>query len=167
VIVRILNFVVIGALILAAAYVYRIKFEATVQAEQLARLRDQVRHERDKIAALRAEWGELDDPARIQALAERFLKLKPINVTQFDDLDHLPDQPPDYLRPGAADPIGGIIKHLEAPPLVTGSVPTAGAATGSAPAAAASSAGTALDPAPAAASPPLTIAPTASGAPTP
>ena len=56
-ILRILNFVVIGALVLAAAYVYRIKFEATVQAEHLAKLRDEVRHERDKIAALRAQWG--------------------------------------------------------------------------------------------------------------
>ena len=72
-ILRILNLVVIGALILAAAYVYRIKFNSTVQAERLAKLRSQVRHERDTIAALRAEWGELDNPARIQALAKRFL----------------------------------------------------------------------------------------------
>ena len=31
---RILNLVVIGVLILAAAYVYRIKFDGTVQAER-------------------------------------------------------------------------------------------------------------------------------------
>ena len=36
---RIFNIVVIGALILAAAYVYRIKFDSTVQAEHLAKLR--------------------------------------------------------------------------------------------------------------------------------
>ena len=48
-ILRVLNFIVIGALVLAAAYVYRIKFEATVQAEHLAKLRDEVRHARDKI----------------------------------------------------------------------------------------------------------------------
>jgi hypothetical protein len=121
-ILRILNLVVIGALILAAAYVYRIKYEATVQAEHLAKLRDQVRQERDKIAALRAHWGELDDPARIQDLAKRFLKLQPIAPTQFDALDHLPDQPPDYMRPGSKDPIGGMIEHLEVPLEVTGSV---------------------------------------------
>lgn len=122
-ILRILNFVVIGALVLAAAYVYRIKYEATVQAEHLAKLRDQVRHERDKIADLRARWGELDDPARIQDLAKRFLKLQPVAPTQFDALDHLPDQPPDYMRPGSKDPIGGMIEHLEVPLEVTGSVP--------------------------------------------
>jgi len=122
VILRIINFFVIGMLVLAAAYVYRIKYEATAQAEHLAKLRDEVRHERDKIAALRAEWGELDDPARIQELAQRFLKLQQIQVTQFDSLDNLPDQPPAYLRPGSKDPIGGMIEHLEQPVTVTGSV---------------------------------------------
>lgn len=119
-IVRLLNLLVIGALVLAAAYVYRIKFEATVQAERLAKLRDEVRHERDKIAALRAEWGELDEPARIQALAQRFLKLAPIAPEQFDSLANLPDKPPD----GSAgkDPIGGMIEHFAANPTITGSV---------------------------------------------
>jgi len=121
-ILRILNFMVIGALVLAAAYVYRIKYEATVQAEHLAKLRDQVRQERDKIAALRARWGDLDDPARIQDLAKRFLKLQPVTPTQFNSLDHLPDQPPYYMRPGAKDPIGGMIEHLEVPVEVTGSL---------------------------------------------
>jgi hypothetical protein len=132
VILRALNFVVIGVLVLAAAYVYRIKFEATVQAEHLAKLRDEVRHARDKVAALRAEWGQLDDPARIEALVKRFLKLKPVDATQFDDLDQLPDQPPAYMRPGSKDPIGGIIEHLEQPAAVTGSVPAPAAATGDA-----------------------------------
>ena len=76
-ILRVLNFVVIGVLVLAAAWVYRIKFDATVQAEHLAKLRSEMRRERDDIAALRAEWGELDNPARIESLAKRFLHLKP------------------------------------------------------------------------------------------
>jgi len=122
VIVRVLNLLVIGALIFAAAYVYRIKFDSTVQAERLAKLRAEVRHERDKIAGLRAKWSELDNPARIEQLAKRFLKLKPVAPTQFDKLDHLPDQPPDYMRPGAKDPIGGMIENLEEPVVVTGSI---------------------------------------------
>lgn len=140
-IVRVLNLLVIGALIFAAAYVYRIKFDSTVQAERLAKLRAEVRRERDKIANLRAKWGELDNPARIEQLAKRFLKLKPVAPTQFDKLDHLPDQPPDYMRPGAKDPIGGMIENLEEPVTITGSV------------GAPSPAGGAAAPSPAAASP--------------
>jgi hypothetical protein len=117
-----LNLLVIGALIFAAAYVYRIKFDSTVQAERLAKMRAEVRRERDKIANLRAKWGELDNPARIEELAKHFLKLKPVAATQFDKLDHLPDQPPAYMRPGAKDPIGGMIENLEEPVIVTGSV---------------------------------------------
>jgi len=45
VILRVLNLCVIGFLVLAATYVYRIKFDATVQAERLARLRGELRHE--------------------------------------------------------------------------------------------------------------------------
>ncbi len=144
-IVRILNFVVIGALVLAAAYVYRIKFDSTVQAEHLAKLRTEVRRERDTIAALRAKWGELDNPARIEQLAKRFLKLKPIAPTQFDTLDHLPDQPPDYMRPGAKDPIGGMIENLEEPVAVTSSIAApnpAGASNQAAPSPAAAPPGT-------------------------
>ena len=124
-IVRLLNLLVIGALVFAAAYVYRIKFDSTLQAERLAKLRAELRHERDKIAGLRAKWGELDNPARIEALAKRFLKLKSVAPTQYDKLDHLPDQPPDYMRPGAKDPIGGMIENLEEPVVVTGSLGTA------------------------------------------
>jgi len=127
-ILRVLNLIVIGALVLAAAYVYRIKFDSTVQAERLAKIRSEVRRERDTIAALRAEWGELDDPARIEALATRFLPLKEIAPTQFDSLDQLPDRPLQFVPPGTADPIGVIIEHLEEPERVSARVPATAAA---------------------------------------
>jgi hypothetical protein len=120
--VRTLNFVVIGALIFAAAYVYRIKFDSTVQAERLAKIRGEVRRERDAIAALRASWGELENPARIEALAKRHLPLKPIAPTQFDQLNQLPERPPQIVRPESSDPIGDVIENLEEPVPVTGSI---------------------------------------------
>jgi len=118
-ILRVLNFVVIGVLVLAAAYVYRIKFDATVQAEHVAKLRDEVRHERDDIAALRAEWGRLDDPARIEMLAKRYLQLRPIAPTQFDTLDRLPGRPAVDITAQNKDPIGNAI---ETAPATTGSI---------------------------------------------
>jgi len=121
-ILRVLNLVVIGALVLAAAYVYRIKFDSTVQAERLARIRSEVRHERDTIAALRAEWGELDNPARIEMLAKRYLPLKPIAPTQFDSLNQLPERPPPFIKPDSPDPIGAVIENLHEPETATGSL---------------------------------------------
>jgi len=122
-ILRLLNFVVIGTLVLAAAYVYRIKFDSTVQAEHLAKLRSEQRHERDRIAALRAEWGQLDNPARIEALAKRFLQIKPIAPTQFDTLDRLPERPSDDSHAANDDPIAGLISTQEPLDSVTGSIP--------------------------------------------
>jgi hypothetical protein len=121
-ILRILNLIVVGVLILAAAYVYRIKFDSTVQAERLARIRSEVRRERDAIAGLRAKWGELDNPARIEALAKHFLPLKPIESTQYSSLDQLPERPPELVQPGSQDPIGTFLQDSDASPAATGSV---------------------------------------------
>jgi cell division protein FtsL len=132
VILRFLHLIVIGALVLAAAYVYRIKFDSAAQAEKLAKLRSEVRHERDEIAALRAQWGELDNPARIETLAKRYLQLKPVAPTQFDALDHLPDRPPPPAgeeHANSGDPIGGIIEDLQEP-TSTGSIPAAAPPSG-------------------------------------
>jgi cell division protein FtsL len=115
---RLLNILVIGALILAASFVYKIKFDSTLQAERVAKLHGELRHERDAIAILRAEWAKLDTPGRIEGLASRHLKLRPIAPTQFDSFDRLPERPPPAAPP--ADPIGAMLEA--APPEATGTV---------------------------------------------
>ena len=91
---RIIHLLVIGVLVFAAAYVYRIKMDSTVRTERVLRLHADIREQRDAIAALRAEWTRLDAPQRLQGLAERHLPLKPINATQYDSLKNLPERPP-------------------------------------------------------------------------
>jgi hypothetical protein len=118
---RLLNLLVICALILAASFVYKIKFDSTLQAERVAKLAGQLRRERDAIATLRAEWAKLDTPGRIQGLADRHLALRPILPTQFDDLDRLPARPAPVVQPPSADPIGAML--TPASPETTGSVP--------------------------------------------
>jgi hypothetical protein len=110
---RLLHILVVGMLVMAAAYVYRIKFEATVQAEQLAKLRGEIRRERDAIAALRAEWARLDNPTRIEGLARRHLPLRQIDPLQYDKLDALPERPPLLVPPDIEDPIGALIDRAD------------------------------------------------------
>jgi cell division protein FtsL len=120
---RILNILVIGALVAAAAYVYKIKFESTRQAERIAKLRMEIRQEQDAIAVLRAEWSKLDTPARIQELAKRHLStLKPIDPRQFDTLRNLPERPPDLVPPDAADPIGSLLENPDMVEVPTSSI---------------------------------------------
>jgi len=121
---RLLNIGVIAALVLAAADVYKIKFESARQAERLAKLRMEITREHDAIAALRAEWSKLDTPARIEALARRHLALKPIEAAQFDTFDNLPARPAERALPDDADSIGATIASPKpVDPLVTGSIP--------------------------------------------
>jgi cell division protein FtsL len=118
--IRLLNICVIAALFVAAAYVYKIKYESTQRAEQVAKLRAEIRREHDAIATLRAEWSRLDSPARIQELAKRHLALRPIEQRQFDRLDQLPERPADLVPSGTSDPIGFLIALPE-----LGDTPTA------------------------------------------
>jgi cell division protein FtsL len=124
--IRLINICVIGALVLAAAYVYKIKFESTRQAERVAKLRMEIRREHDAIAALRAEWSKLDNPLRIQELAQRHLKLKSVEATQYDRLDRLPERPPDLVPPETDDPIAFLIDKPELIDIPTASLPPRG-----------------------------------------
>ena len=123
---RIIHLLVIGGLVFAAAYVYRIKMESTERNERVLRLHAEIREQRDAIAVLRAEWSKLDAPLRLQGLAERHLQLKPLNATQYDSLKNLPERPPSPVKPDSPDPIGTMINTMEASSdavTVTGSLP--------------------------------------------
>ena len=129
---RILHVLVIGFLVFAAAYVYRIKMESTVRTERVLRLHADIREQRDAIAALRAEWTKLDAPLRLQGLVERHLPLKPVNATQYDSLKNLPERPARLVQPGDPDPIGSMISTIEA--VAGGKDAKSGDVTGSIPA---------------------------------
>jgi cell division protein FtsL len=126
---RLLHLIVVASLVAAAIHVYKIKFESTLQAERVAKLGAEIRRERDRITALRAEWAQLDNPARIQALAQRHLALRPIDPSQIEPLDHLPERPAPEAAPADQIALDRPGAAIEAP---TGSVrapsaPTAGA----------------------------------------
>ncbi len=121
---RIIHLFVVGMLIFAAAYVYRIKMESTSRVERVQRLNAEIREQRDAIAVLRAEWARLDAPLRLQGLSDRHLALKPVTAQQYDQLKNLPERPPNFTRD--TDPIGSMLNIIEATgdaTVVTGSVP--------------------------------------------
>jgi hypothetical protein len=118
---RLLHLMVIAGLVSAAAYVYKIKFDATVQAEKVAKVRRDIRRERDAIATLRADWARLDNPARIQELADRHLQLRPVEPNQFEDFARVPLRPPQIVPPDASDAIAALIDNIEMLDIPTGS----------------------------------------------
>ena len=73
------------------------------------------------IAGLHAEWAKLETPGRMQELATRYLSLRPVEATQYDQLKNLPPRPPNFIRPDDPDPIGAMIETIDA--TATGSRP--------------------------------------------
>ena len=104
---RLLHLVVIGCLVAAAVVLYQVKYESTAHVQRIAKLRTEIGGERERIAALRAEWTRLSAPDRIQALAQRHLGMAPVLPVRIDEIAALPDKPD--LN---ADPIGDLIANL-------------------------------------------------------
>jgi cell division protein FtsL len=105
-IARVLNVVAVCGLVGAAATVYRISYQATWQAEEVARLERQIERERSSIAVLEAEWAHLTRPDRIQILAAKNLPLKAADPRQRAGLGDLP------MRPARVDSIAETLASL-------------------------------------------------------
>ncbi|MFD2139277.1 cell division protein FtsL [Ancylobacter oerskovii] len=104
---RILNLVSVIALLAAAGAVYHVKYSSAFEAQKIAKLRDEIRWERDRIATLNAEWARRTAPDRIQSLAEHHLDMQPLDVTRMDMLASLPSK-----SDQAGDALGGMIEAL-------------------------------------------------------
>lgn len=103
---KILHVAAIGALIGSAVYAYSIKYDTTLAAEELQKLKKKAHKERDEIAVLKAEWQHLNRPDRLQALADRHLDLQPLGVRQIARLDEVP------MRGPRTDTIGRKLEDL-------------------------------------------------------
>lgn len=98
--IRIIHLAAVAIVIFTSFALYRVKYEAGEKAGDLAVLRSQIIAEKDTIAVLKAEWSHLNRPARLQALAGRYLALQPIGAQQIVTVQELPD------RPAVNDPYG-------------------------------------------------------------
>ena len=105
--IRIVNLVAVMAVILTSFAAYRVKYEAGSDAKNVAALRTEIAAEQDAVAVLKAEWSHLNQPMRLQALASRYLELKPIDVHQIATLQDLPQRPSEPDPSGGARSLGG------------------------------------------------------------
>jgi len=116
--IRFLNFVAVAALVGTAVWVYSIKYETIYFAEQVKKLENKLDRENAAIIVLKAEWQYLNQPARLQGLADKFLDSKPLEARQIIKASELPDKPP------PSDEIGAKLDQL-----ITGSTTPGGKGT--------------------------------------
>lgn len=86
------------AVIAAAAFTYKAKYDAEGQLAELRRVEADIKLEKETIAVMKADWSLLTQPSRLQRLVEAYsseLGLVPLEPTQIGTLAELPQRPLD------------------------------------------------------------------------
>jgi len=92
--VRFLNIAAIVALVGSAIYAYSIKYDTIFRAEEINKLRFEIKAAHDSIDMLRAEWAHLARPERVESLADKFLDLQSPTLSQIVRVEDLPEKAP-------------------------------------------------------------------------
>lgn len=90
------DILLIVAMICAAAYTYSAKHATKRLQKELVTIERQIEEEKDSIALLRAEWGLLTQPAKLQVLVDQFgdeLELMTLDPAQIIAIEDIPMRP--------------------------------------------------------------------------
>lgn len=90
------DILLIVTMLCAAAYTYSAKHTTKRLQKQLVMIERQIEEEKDTIALLRAEWGLLTQPAKLQVLVEQFgdeLQLMTLDPAQIVAIEDIPMRP--------------------------------------------------------------------------
>jgi hypothetical protein len=104
---RYVNALLVFLMVLSAAAVYDMKYEAEVAESTIAGLTRDIANEQADISLLKAEWSVLTQPARLQDLVDRyheFLQLQPLTPNQIGSLVDIPEKPVE-IEPETAVPL--------------------------------------------------------------
>jgi hypothetical protein len=71
-------------------YLYSEKHRTVLLDREISSVINQTQAERARTGLLRAEWALLNEPGRLQEMADKYLALKPMAPTQFVQLADLP-----------------------------------------------------------------------------
>lgn len=108
---RIVNVVLVLAMVGGAVVTYNLKHETEKSASRVARLHAAIAKERESIAFLKTEWSVLSQPSRLQELVARYqdhFQLEPFSASQVATLDEIP------LRAVAPEAVPGEAKIADA-----------------------------------------------------
>lgn len=96
---RILHIFVIILLIGSVAYSYRVKYHSIALMNEASQLKKEIEKTKNEISEAKAEWQVLNNPDRLQKLADAHSHTSGMKVSQIIHWSDLP------LRPPPSDPI--------------------------------------------------------------
>lgn len=62
---------------------FKVKYEVVDIEQKLAHATQQISREKETIHILKAEWSHLNEPQRLQKLAEKYLEIVPMKTEQI------------------------------------------------------------------------------------
>ena len=86
--------ILIGVMVAAAGLTFKIKYDAELKYEEVRRLEEEIRTERDTIDVLEADLSVLTQPSRLQKLVDVYseeLQLRSVEPDQIGSLESLPE----------------------------------------------------------------------------
>ena len=83
---RWVNVMCFVAIIILIAALYHVRYSADSEIRALRHAERAILAEQDRQQTLQAEWSSLNDPRRLQDLADRYLSLDPLKAEQVIDL---------------------------------------------------------------------------------
>lgn len=114
--------------VIAGGVLFTIAFEVSTLENRLSVLNGQITEDRDAIHVLRAEWGYLNQPERLDGLSQRYLELQPLDGSQLSDIAALPARPapapstdpaPTNTSPATTSPALVALTETESPSVET------------------------------------------------
>ena len=69
--------------LLGGFILFKVKYEVVEIEQQLAQAEQQISREKETIHILKAEWSHLNEPQRLQKLAEKYLDIVPMKTEQI------------------------------------------------------------------------------------
>jgi hypothetical protein len=104
--IRPFTFLCMLAAIGSGMYLYTAKHSAELLDRQISKAIHETEAARERTGLLRAEWALLNEPGRLQNMADTYLALKPMAPTQFVQMADLGKRLPAPLPPNQ-QPTGG------------------------------------------------------------
>ena len=93
---RYISALLVFLMVLSAAAVYDMKYEAEIAAENISKKQAEIAQAREDISLLKAEWALLTRPARMRDLLGRhqdILNLTPLSSNHIGTLADIPEKP--------------------------------------------------------------------------
>ncbi len=90
--------VVSGLTLAVGLALFKTKYAVMGLEQQHSQIKKNIQETREAIHVLRAEWAHLNDPSRLQVLAQKYLDIAPVGSSQLVSFDDVASKDGSYDR---------------------------------------------------------------------